>query len=159
MGVQFRKDHSHADRHAMLRVVIPAAEKPIHLVIGRNPIFWRTCAMHWDTELGRMQPCRTKGCTYCPKATREITYVPVLLAAGASPAGRFAPRIVPVTDGWFEILDSDHSTNVYRVVRQAKSEACRWTIATTLSAYRLTPYEGQEIEPSLLRMWGLKNED
>lgn len=156
MGLDFRADHSHGDRQRMIRVVIPQAERPLHIVIARNPLFWRTCAMHWDTELKRLQPCRTSDCTYCPKPTREITYVPVLLAPGSSPGGRFVPRIVPVSDGWCDILDSDHSANVYRIVRQAKTETCRWTIATTLATYNLTPFEGQEIEASLLRMWGLK---
>jgi len=156
MGVSFRQDHSHDDRQRMLRVVIPTIDRPLHIVIARNPIFWRTAAMHYDTELKRMQPCRANECPYCPKPTREITYVPCLLAPGAAPAGRFAPRIVPVTDGWCEILDADHSVNVYRIVRKAKTESCHWTIATTLSTYNLTPFEGQEIESSLLRMWGVK---
>jgi len=156
MGVTFRSDHSHEDRRRMLRCVIPQAERPIHIVIARNPIFWRTCQMHYVPEHKRTVPCQAAGCPYCPSPLREITYVPCLLAPGNSPGGRFAPRIVPVTDGWCEILDQDHSVNVYRVVRKAKTESCRWTIATTLATYNLTPFEGQEIEMSLLRMWGVK---
>jgi len=156
MGVVFRADHGRHDRSRMLRVVIPSVDKPIHIVIGYNPIFWRTVAMHHDSELGREVPCRTSDCTYCPKPTREVTYVPCLLAFGNSPGGKFAPRIVPVTDGWSEILDADHEKSVYRVTRLARNQSCRFTKTAELSAYNMTPYQGQDIEESLFRMWGIK---
>jgi len=156
MGVQFREDHSHEARFRMLRVVIPTPSEPLHLVIGRNPIFWRTVALHWDTDLKRNVPCTGEECVYCPQPTRECTYVPCLLAKGASPGGRFGVRVVPVSDGWADMLDQDHAVNVYRVVRQARSHSCRWSVASTLAAYGLTPYEGQEIEPTLFRMWGIR---
>lgn len=156
MGVVFNPSHGRGDRSRMLRVVIPSTDKPLHLVIGHNQIYWRTVAMHHDSELGREVPCRTSDCTYCPKPTREVTYVPCLLAFGNAPAGKFAPRIVPVTDGWAEILEADHEKSVFKVTRLARNQACRWMVASSLSTYGLTPYAGQDIEDSLFRMWGIK---
>lgn len=156
MPVKFHGPHERGDSKKYMRVFIPKEGQPIHIVIGRNPIFWRSVAMHFDTELGREVPCLNEDCVYCPKPTREVTYVPCLLAQGASPAGRFSPRIVPVTDGWADILEGDHGRDVYKVTRSRKHSACTWSITTTIATYGLTPYEGQEIELTLFRMWGVK---
>jgi len=159
MGITFKGDHSRDDRRKLVRVVIPTVGEPLQIVIGSNPIYWRTVSLHYDVALKRPVPCRTMDCPYCPAPTRETTYVPCLLAKGAGTGARFNPRIVPVTDGWSEILDADHRTNVFRVTRQAKTSSCRWSIQTSLSTLGLTPYEGQVIESSLYRMWGLKQEN
>jgi len=156
MGIQFKHDHSRPERSKLVKVVIPQPDQPLHVVIGHNQIFWRTVALHYDKELRRPIPCLTSDCRYCPQPTRETTYVPCLLAQGVSPGGRFSPRIIPVTDGWSDILDGEHEKNIFKVVRVARTQACRFTIATTLATYGLTPYAGQEIENSLYRMWGVK---
>jgi len=159
MGIQFRRDHARDERSKMMRVVIPAPDQPIHIIIGHNQIYWRTVSMHYDVELGRQTPCLGDNCQLCPKPTRETTYIPCLLAKGASPAGRFSPRIVPVTDGWAEILEAQHDRDVFKVSRKTKSSACFWSIATTIATMGMTPYPGQEIENSLVRMWGIRKSD
>lgn len=156
MPVHFHSSRDEGRGPRMMRVFIPKAMVPFHIIIGCNQIYWRSVSMHFDVELGRQVPCLNAECIYCPKPTREVTYVPCLLAQGASPAGRFQPRIVPVTDGWADILDGNHERDVFKVQREAKNATCRWSIATTLATYNLTPYQGQEIEPTLFRMWGVK---
>lgn len=159
MGIEWKHDHSRGPRQKMVRVVIPSVGEPLHIVIGRNPIHWRTVGMHYDTQLNREVPCLASACKYCPQPVREVTYIPVLLARGNAPGGRFAPRIVPVTDGWCEILDApDHELSIYKVTRHSKNASCRWVVATSLATYGLSPYEGQPIEASLRRMWGVKEE-
>lgn len=157
MAIAFREDHGHADRSRMIKVHVPKADRPIHVVIGNNEIYWRTVAMHWDRELGRLVPCLTSKCTYCPSPTREVTYVPCLLAEGNVPRPKFSLRILPVTDGWSDILSADHNDSLYKIARKQKSEACHWSIAGKISAFGITPFAGQEIEMSLRRMWGVKD--
>ncbi len=157
MGIQFKPDHSRGERQRLIRVVIPSVHEPIHIVIGRNPSFWRTVAMHWMEAIRREVPCLEETCSLCPLPTRECTYIPCLLARGNSPGGRFAPRIVPVTDGWADILEApDHEISIYKITRPSRNAACRWSVATKIATYGLSPYEGQDIESSLRRMWGVK---
>ena len=156
MGIAFRSDHGHSDRARMIKVHVPKPDRPIHAVMGHNPIHWRTVAMHWDRELGRTVPCLTSKCTYCPSPTRETTYVPALVAEGNVPRPKFSLRILPVTDGWADILAAQCDDSLFKIVRKAKSEACHWSIAGKLAAYGCTPFAGTEIEMSLRRMWGVK---
>ena len=156
MGIEWKKDHSRTERIRMVRVVIPTVGETLHVVIGHNQIFWRTVSMHHDVTLNRQVPCLSESCSYCPQPSREVTYVPCLLAKGATPGGRFNPRIIPITDGFHEILEAEHETNVFKITRHSKNSPCRWQISSTLATYGLTAYPGIEIEPSLRRMWGVK---
>jgi len=156
MAVHFHRDHGQGNRVKMYRVVIPQPGDVLHAVIATDPGTWRTTDLHFDVQLGRQVPCLGRECTRCPLPIRTVTYVSCLMSRGEQISGRFNVRVIPITDGFREILDEDHATCVFRITRAAKNSSCRYKIASTLATYNLTPFEGVNIEPTLLRLWGVK---
>lgn len=108
--------------------------------------------LHWDHELGKTVPCTEDGsCPYCPRAVREVTYVPAV--EWIASARRWLRRIAPVTDTGVHVFDSDLAKLSWSVCRYGrKTSPVVWT-AQDLAESRPTvvPFE---IETSLSRMWG-----
>jgi len=157
MPIEFKPDHSREARLRMMKVIIPQVGQPLTAQFGTDRTFWRTLSMHHDTALGREVPCLGEICKHCPSLSREVTYVPCLVASGVSAAGRFNPRIVPVTDGWADVLEGPLDANLITITRKSRHSACRWQIGSALASYNLSPFAGLNVEPSLRRMWGVKD--
>jgi len=157
MPIEFRKDHGHAERVRMLKVMIPKVGVTITALFGTDTDLWRTLRMHHDVELNRQVPCLGDLCRYCPKPTREVTYVSALVVSGAPAAGMFHPRIIPVTDGWHEVLAAPLSSKLIAISRPYRHASCVWRIGSDIGTYGLSPFKGVDVEPSLRRMWGVKD--
>lgn len=125
---------------------------PLFIRAGTDPQFRLTTPLHWLSDQARAVPCMHEDCPWCPRPKRYATFVPCL--AYSSSARAWKQKVLPLTQRMDDFLLENLEETVWEFVRRGRRNApVTWKLCERLKAS--TPFPGFDVEPSLLKMWGM----
>jgi len=120
------------------------------ILAGSDKSHDRSHLLHWLPDHKRSVPCTHEDCPWCPAPRRLVTYVPALQLGG----NRWFQRILPVNDGMVRFLGENRASVIWDFRRGPRGNASvRWFPYATFRG-QIPNFEGFDVVPSLLRMWG-----